>query len=156
MKFRIHYDVFTGLFLLIISLCFYFMSAGFPSEGKLFPVTIIVLLLLFSVLIMFSGIKKTLFNKEDTTSTNGENEEAFQKEQIKIPLITLFLIVVYIILIGYLGFFVSTILFMTTVLLLLKVKGIKGYLFTVIGTTLFLYILFVKLLHVAMPTGLLF
>ena len=49
---------------------------------------------------MVSGIKKTLSNKEGTTSINEENEEGFAKEQIKIPFISLVVTIVYIALIN--------------------------------------------------------
>ncbi len=151
---RIHSDLYSGIIILAFSVFFYFMSSDFPIEGKRFPITIIYLLILFAILIILSGVKKSIANVPDERKEDDKKSVTWQ--QMKTPFFILLITVGYIVLISILGFFISTILFLTSVLLTLKVKGIKGYLLTVIGTSAFLYILFVKLLNVSLPQGIFF
>jgi len=160
MKQRIHNDIIIGIFLVVVSIILYNISNDFPPEGRFYPKVVLIILFMFGVLITFDGLRKSIFNKSAPTSKDNKSAEAEENiikvRKLKLPFIVLILSILYVFLISFLGFFVSTIIFLVTILLLLKVKKVTEYLYAVIGTNIFLYLLFVKLLNVSLPEGLFF
>lgn len=71
-------------------------------------------------------------------------------------LLSMILIVVYVFIIAKLGFYVSTLLFLTLILWITKVRRLLTLVTVPIGTLLFLFLFFQKLLKVSLPTGIFF
>lgn len=153
---QLHHDVYAGVVILVTSLFFLVQAKEFPERAALFPYLILALFLFFAVLLLITGFRKTAMRKKDIEVPTADDEESLTIGMIKMPLLILVTVTAYVVLINFLGFFVSTALFMVGILYMLKLKSLKTYVLTILFTLLFIYLLFVKLLHVFLPTGLLF
>lgn len=141
-----------GLFLVAIGFFAGVMTLGFNvklMEGdpgpKLFPMIGIGGMIIFGICIFF---------QQSTTEKPHFSREAW------IKVITVFgLFALYVLMLKYIGYIISTLIILFIITTMFSkgknVSVIKRAIFTVI-ITLSVYILFVKILHVMLPTGLLF
>lgn len=135
-------NIILSIVLLLISGSFYFMIFQLPNEANLYPIFVVTVLLILSLILFF----KTYFNKEDEESSAFKNIEL---KQIIFVLITSGLYIAFINLIGYV---VSTVLYVLVALIGLKVDK-KNSIFISLGFCLFVYVLFKVLLKVPLPKG---
>lgn len=153
MKKIIHHDIYMGAGLLLISILAYVKATTMPDTGvATFPKMILILMIACSLFIVLGGMKKTkLLNagkmKKNSLITFGGT---------KLPLLSCSIIAVYAALINILGFFISTALFITVFMMFYRVKDVKKIILTIVGTTVFIYLLFSVQLNVQLPTGILF
>lgn len=138
--------VFAGLFFI---LTFDFPTVGQPKDvGPGFmPKVYASFLVFFSLILLFQGIKE---------KTKKENESDPLYQNMKIVVGTMILTIIYVFLIPYLGFYLISIIFMIIFLKFTKVKSVWTIIFVSLGTNLFIFTFFEKLLNVPVPTGLLF
>ncbi|WP_422484965.1 tripartite tricarboxylate transporter TctB family protein [Gudongella sp. DL1XJH-153] len=150
MKKKIHHDIYVGLFMGLISLLGYMRTAVMPTGADLFPKILFGLFGFFSLFILIKGIAKskilTSENRKDIITLSG----------LKWPLAALLIITAYTILLRYLGFFVSTIIYIPSFMFFYRYKKIPIMLVSVIGMMIFVYLVFVKQLNVQFPKGILF
>lgn len=153
---QLHHDVYAGVIILVTSLFFIVQAKGFPERAALFPYLILGLFIFFAILLLINGFRKTTMRAKAIDVPAADDEEQLSFNMIKMPVLILVTVTIYVILINVLGFFVSTAIFMIGILFALGMKSLKAYFLTIVFTLLFIYLLFVKLLHVFLPTGLLF
>ncbi len=160
MKAKLHHDVWISAALIIFSVAFFSLTISFPKQSAVFPRFFLVGLLLFSLIILAGGIRKTkLLKAADDKGNCGKlqgKEKNITFDELKNPLVGLAFIIAYIALINILGFFVSTALFLASLMLKLKIKNYLLVALTTIGVTAFVYVLFVSQLKLIMPKGILF
>ena len=152
----VHHDIYAGLVIAVMSLFFLLKTSELPERAALYPNLILYLFLFFAVLIIINGLKKSVEMKKDLEVPQAEDEERLTPTLIKGPVVLLIVVTGYVLLMGLLGFFASTALFMIAILYVLKLRSVKVYILTILFTLLFIYVLFVKLLNVFLPTGILF
>lgn len=152
----IHQDVFSGFIMLLVSVVFFMLTTDLPDRAALFPKFILSILLFFSIAIIINGFIKTAKAKKGEQVSKGDEEERITFSKVKRPLFFLFLLSIYVLLMNFLGFFISTSILIVVVLYLLHVRKLLTFIFTVLGINMFIYILFVRLLHVNLPQGILF
>ena len=132
-----------------LSLLFLFYSMDLPSSAALMPRILASMIILLSLGMAWQGIAahKRMINA-------GEREEI---PVINVKLVSLFLgfIVAYIALINVLGYFVATPLFIVGTYMYLRALSVKGALLVAAGFCILVYGVFVKVLYLPVPLGLL-
>lgn len=136
-------DLILSIVLISISGLVYLMISQLPKEASLYPIFVTTIFLILSIVLLF----KTYFtNQEDEESSNFANME------IKQLLFVLVVSGIYIALINIIGYVISTVLYVFTILLGLKTSRKKSA-FISLGFCLFVYALFKVLLKVPLPKG---
>jgi putative tricarboxylic transport membrane protein len=153
---KVHHDVYVGIVILLASIVLYIKTFEFIGEAAIFPRALLVLFLIFSIFLVYKGLKKTKQMREGLEIKYDGEEEELSFSILASPIFTLLMVALYVGLIGILGFFPTTILFIIAFLWYMGVKNWKVYIFTLFGLNLFIYILFVLQLNVQLPLGIFF
>lgn len=137
----------------IISIClgslFYYFTLDFPElkttdTGAAFlPRIYSGLLILFGVILLIQGLR-------DRTET------AKGVQTVKFALITMVIVLAYILIIPYIGFYIATVLTIFGLLFFSRVRKAITLICVPIGAVLFIFLVFEKLLKVTIPMGSLF
>ena len=154
---KIHNDVITSVFLILVSVFFIGASKTYTeAEAGMFPTIFAVLLILVSVLILIGGIKKSkLMNDASVPEANKPNNE-IPAQEMKNAVLMFGILLIYAIAILYLGFFVSTLIFMAGTMWLLKIRNPLILALVPLGLDLVIYFVMVQNLNVRLPHGFLF
>lgn len=138
--------VFAGLFFI---LTLDFPTIGQPKDvGPAFmPKVYASFLVFFSIILLIQGIRERL---------KKENDSEPLYENMAVVVGTMILTIIFVFLIPYLGFYLISIIFMMIFLKFTKVKSVWTIVFVSLGTNLFIFTFFEKMLNVPVPTGLLF
>lgn len=150
-KAKLHPDVVISVVALLFSLVLLFEIHGYPEEVKLFPRIFIYLFMAFMAITLFRGVRKTLAPERADSS-----EWWCRFETVKDPMITAAFVVVYVALIGLLGFYVSTALYLLGSMRYFGSKSWKVNIAVAAGMIGFCYVLFSRALSVTLPVGMLF
>ena len=143
---KIHSDVFIGALLLLFSVGVLVLAEQMPGNTNQFPVFVACVLAAFSAMIVFSGIKKTKL-----ALASGDVEKVFRNTGY--PIIVYGVICGYIALIDFVGFFVSTILFVPVLMFVYANTDIRRIIGVIVGICLFVYCLFEWQLGIRLPSG---
>jgi hypothetical protein len=143
---KINNDVYIGAVLLAISLFFYFEAAKIHPEAAQFPKLMLVALTIMSALLVALGIRKTL--RPELTL---KSDTLLKFKVVRTPLIVFGIVVFYMVLIRFTGFFIATAIFVPVFMVFYGVKSIRALIITDIALNLFVYGLFVRLLKVMLP-----
>jgi hypothetical protein len=136
--------IFTG------GIFLYQKAISFPLGGDIFPKFIIFVLMALAVIMIAERYYKKDTTGEETDKKSEEvNANKFQ------PYIIYLFVLVYLICISWLGFFTSTILFLPLVMIYFGFRDFKTIIIPTVIILLFIYLLFVRELHVPLPTGIL-
>lgn len=138
-----------GVIVIIIAGFFYAMTFDFPNlntndTGPAFlPRIYCGLLVLFGVILFIQGMR-------------DKKEQEEKEKTLGYALASMGIVLVYIIVMPIIGFYIATVLMILGLLMFSKVRS-KVILVTIpLGTVLFIFIVFVKLLKVSIPVGTLF
>lgn len=146
-------ETISGLLSILVGSFFYYLTLDFPSietdvlGAAFLPKLYSILLIIFGVILITKKLVKS--------NTNPENQEG-EFKGFFYGLSSMVIVLIYVLLLPYIGFYIATILVMLTLLYFLKVRKILVLLSVSVGVTLFVFILFEKLLKVPLPTGVLF
>ncbi len=137
----------------LISLVLLITSFTYPKESSEFPRFLTGLMLLFSLLMLVKNlrIKRELQDKEISEKTDG-----ILFKSLKVPVIVFSVTIAYVVGIIYIGYFVSSIIFLIGTM---SYFGKEKFWVKVVATGGFLLIvfaLFVSFLGLRLPQGLLF
>lgn len=157
-------DVFSGVFLLVVSVIMFITSFSFEAlttslVGPAFmPQIIAIVMAIFSVIIAVSGFKKSKSAIEPINAPEEVEEELIvtEKKSYKPVLISLALMIGYVALLSYVGFLIMTVVYIFLQMLLLShVTHRKIWLFLLISivTSATIYYLFRNVFYVMLPTG---
>lgn len=127
----------------------------YPKDVRLFPMVFLLFFLFFMVIVLIRGIKKTV-DKTKNAEAVPESEWWCKLETIRNPLITAAFIVVYVALIGIVGFYIASVLYMCSAMYYFGSKKILLNLAISVGTMVFVYALITWQLSVSLPMGLIF
>lgn len=145
-KSKVNIDVYLGIILMLFSGVFLYESFKMNKVAAEFPKIVLTLLLILSALLFFLGIRKTRHPELTLASDTLLNIKVIQA-----PLAVYAIIAIYILLIKYAGFFISTILCIPVIMVYYGIKKIRTILLTDIILNLFIYVLFVRMLNVMLP-----
>lgn len=154
MKAHLHYDVFVGAFLIVLSVCLFPMTLSFPDTAGIFPQFILVVLFILGIYTLFHGVKETKAERK-LIEEGQEVKQLFGWKENKLLMLGYVLIVAYILLIDVLGFFTSTTIFMVGYMFFLKMRKPLTLILVTVGVDCFIYFLFVMQLKLSLPSGLL-
>nr|WP_288744460.1 tripartite tricarboxylate transporter TctB family protein [uncultured Mediterraneibacter sp.] len=123
------------------------LGEGDPGAG-FWPMLLGALIIVFSAVLLISTIKnkKKLEEKTFTIST-----PANIRVYILFGVIILFCVILY-----FLGFYVGILLFIPTVMYLLEVRSVKRIVLTTVITLVAIYVLFGMLLNITLPAPVFF
>ena len=122
-----------------------------PSGAALFPRVLLIALFCFSIITFYRGIKKSIL----IVRTRNQ-KEVLTHSKLKLSLSILIVFIMYAISIKYLGFFVSTTIFLIGFLKFCGVQNFRKILISAIITDLLIYALFVVQFNIFFPKGILF
>lgn len=142
-------DVFLGIFCAAFAIVFLIQAAKYPGTAKIFPSVALLFMLLFSIIVLGSGIYKTI-------QTRTGKADYANPEMKKRPFYVFGSIVLYVYCLPKIGFFVSTAIYLPCAMLLYGQRKILPIVISTIFVLVFLYFVFVMQLNIYMPDGLLF
>ena len=158
-------ELLIGIALIIICLLIYSQSGNFPNFNEVhlnagsFPKTIAILLGLLSLFLIVSKVKELLSQKGNESKINiTENLKNLYKEY-RLPIITLIILFLYVFLMEYIGFILTTISFIIVTGLVIGPKRKKNVLVisaVAVLITISTYLFFENVLHVRFPSGFFF
>lgn len=140
-------EMILGYVLVVLSGIFYFLTFRLPENARIYPLFVITLLFLLSVLHLVLTYRKT----EDSDTSKAIKMTSEQKKR---GLLITVASAIYIALLPIIGYIVTTIIYIIGVLFSLDVDKKKAVLISVVFTAL-VYALFNNLLRVPLPKGLL-
>lgn len=146
-------ELFFAVSITVISLLLLITSFTYPAESSEFPRFLCGLMLIFSVLILVKALRLRRVTKENINTEGSSGSIMFK---LKVPVIVFSLTIAYVVGIMYIGYFVSSIIFLIGTM---SIFGRQGFLSKTIATAGFLlvvYALFVSFLGLRLPEGLLF
>lgn len=120
-----------------------------------FPRIILTLLMFFSVVnLIRTVIHYVAYQKSASTEDDGK-KTAINTEVVKRLLISLLFLIIYYVLLRFVGFVIPTVIFIIAMLILLTRKVNKFVFIFAIAATEILFVAFRLLLQVPLPTGVL-
>lgn len=144
MKKQFIYNLVAATVAILFAWIFYYESLDLPKVAYLFPRRLTYVITILAVALIIEAYYK--YRK-------GAQEE--REEGIKLLRASLFTgsIILYIFAIDFVGYFITTPLFIFGTMYFLKSTKIRNIIFISIGFTLFVYLLFVKFLNLPIPLG---
>ncbi|MFD1415736.1 tripartite tricarboxylate transporter TctB family protein [Oceanobacillus jeddahense] len=153
---KLHQDIFVGVFIILISVYFFIETIDFSAETAVYPRAILLIMIFFSILLLFQGVKKTRQIIKNEEVEESKEESTLTLSLLKRPSIGLLIITIYVLFINIIGFIVSTFLFFVVFLRFMGEKRIRMYVYIALAFNLFIYFLFAVQLNVQLPSGILF
>ncbi len=142
-------DIGVVAFIYAVCLLFLVMTLRLPSAAQTYPLFIIILLFALTTLY---AVQMAFAAKKSGITSGLEDFEGFLPKQF-FPILGM--VVVYLVIMYFAGFYIATLLFMAACLLFLKVPKWQILLSTAIILVL-VYCAFTLFLKVKLPMGLLF
>ncbi|MGM0499311.1 MAG: tripartite tricarboxylate transporter TctB family protein [Bacillota bacterium] len=159
-------DRIVSVFMICLSALAYYGSRSFSDMAKIFPTYIIYVLAALSIMLLIKTLNKDNYKhiEKEVDEETGEVKEVVEKADVvtidkegkKRVLITIISTVFYIYIMNYLGFFVTTYLFMFILFNLLKIDNLMVKIFVPLFTSAFVFLIFRVFLTVPTPRGIFF
>jgi putative tricarboxylic transport membrane protein len=134
-------------FFLIVSIVLYLQTLTFPANSEVGPAVVprlwILMIIPLSLLLLFRT-----FKRQEKVEANGP--------RMDIVLVFIGFLVVYLLVMNYIGYFISTFLFIVVGMLYLGYKNQKVTFIVATSWIVFSYVIFYKILFVSLPLGKLF
>ena len=146
-KFSIVREVWLGLFLVAFSGFFLKQCDNLNQKAAQYPRIILTILLIFSAALLVQGIWYS-FRPEAYQEKYGKSKQDVNWNVISNPLIVFAATAVYLALFHFTNFFIATAVFVPLIMLIFRERRVLPILLTTVGLELFVYLMFVKLLHV--------
>ena len=141
-------DLVIGIIAIIIGVAAFIEAQKFPSDTQSYTFFATIVFTLLGIILTVSSIVNA---KKPSPGTEEVSLKSFTN-----PLLMFLIVLVYTILIGLLGFFTSSIIFMLGTMYFMGYRRPLPMILTTIGLLGFVYFLFVIQLKVCLPTGILF
>lgn len=159
-------DRIVSIFMICLSALAYYGSRSFLGMAKIFPTYIIYVLVVLSTMLLIKTFNKDNYKhiEKEVDEETGEVKEVVEKADVatidkegtKRVLITIISTVFYIYIMNYLGFFVTTYLFMFLLFNFLKIDNLMVKIFVPLFTSAFVFLVFRIFLTVPTPRGIFF
>ncbi len=147
-KIRIHQDVYISAVLLVFSAYVFYLTSKMKEQAARFPRIALTVFVILIIWVLLDGIRKSV---RMTSGKDISDQRLLIWAQNRMPYALFLITVLYAVLMKYIGFFVSTALFMPAVMLFFRNRNIKMIIGVTGGTLIFVYILFVQMLHAQLP-----
>lgn len=139
--------------MIIISALLVYGSFNYPPQSAQFPRFLMVLQLVFSVMLLIRALRLPASNAGQSINSHSEADTAGAK--LWVPLQIFLSVSAYILAIEYIGYFVSTALFLCGSMAFFGRNRLMTMLSVTAACLLIIYLLFVVLIGIRMPAGLL-
>lgn len=139
-------DRIIAFIIIILSLGLYRVSIEFPKGADIFPQVALGSMIFLAVILIILDLKK----KQQNSKPQGRKTGWLR------PYLIFALTTLYIVSITSIGFFVSTCIFIVVIMFYLGLRKLLNYVITLMVIVVFYYLLFIRLLHVPLPQGLIF
>lgn len=138
-----------GVVVVMYAICafFYSMTVQLKPESQTYPTFTIVLLFGLTTLYLL----QMLFRAKKFGVESGK-DEVFKNFKAKQFFVCFVMVVLYLVMMKYLGFYISTVIFMAVVLLFLKVPVLHSAI-VLVAIILLVYLAFGLFLKVKLPQG---
>lgn len=146
-------DLVTGIAAIFLALFIFFETRGYPPPRGTEPGPAFFPMLLAGVLIIVGCIviyQAFTADKGKKTGIGLEAKKAIMTPGSRNVVVTLVATIVYIIVLGYLGFVPATLLFLFVLMATLGVPILKSFVFS-FAATIFVFYLFSNILKVILP-----
>jgi putative tricarboxylic transport membrane protein len=144
---RIHADVYVGVFLEIICLLFWILANGFRvSDAAMWPRAVIIIVVLLSGIMIARGVLRT-----KAAWAEGAQVMALDINDLPGVLVAVIVMIVYAVAMKFVGFFISTAIFLPSSMFVLGQRKWLVLIGTTVGIELFVWFLFVYQLKLRMP-----
>ncbi|MBO6041083.1 MAG: tripartite tricarboxylate transporter TctB family protein [Oscillospiraceae bacterium] len=140
-------EVWLGLFLMAFSGFFLKQCDNINQKAAQYPRIILTILLVFSAALFLQGVWYS-FRPEAYREKYGKNMQAVNWNVVFHPLVVFAAAAVYLALFHFTNFFIATAVFVPVIMLIFRERRVLPILLTTVGLELFVYLMFVKLLHV--------
>lgn len=146
-------NIASGIVSIVIGGLFYFLTFSFPKietdvlGPDFLPRFYCILLILFGLILVIQGVIK---------KNSNEETEIQRGKTVGYALSSMAIVFLYIIVLPYIGFYISTVLAMVALLYFSKIRKLPVLVGVPLAVALFVFIIFEKLLKVPVPTGSLF
>lgn len=149
-NFRIVREVWLGLGLSLFSLFFLRQCDGLNQRTAQYPKIMLTILLLLSAALLLQGLYYS-FQPEQYQRRYGKSNKSIQWNVVTQPLFVFGASIVYLCLFYFTNFFLATAIFVPLLMWIFGERRVMPILLTTIGLELFVYLVFVQLLHVYFP-----
>ena len=143
-------ELIVGLCMIILEAVLFIASRNIPARSASYPMTLIVIAFVLTYTFMSRcvvRIRKEGIKKEEQTGEPGAMLQV---------IVTMGFIILYLIVMPYLGFVIATLVFVAGIMLYLGMRNILVLIFVPIGVTLFGYLVFNNILYIFLPRGVIF
>ncbi len=144
--------ILSSVLIIVTSLFFFFNTLGFKKLAsqiigpEFMPRLYAFLLIGLSIILIIQSYMKN----------EGKDRETSGRGYFKYSIITMLFLGAYIIIIPIIGFYISTIIFVVSMLLFSRVRNKIVLAVIPVATSIFIYVFFSILLNVNMPSGFIF
>lgn len=149
-KFSIVREVWLGLGLVLFSLFFLWQCNNLNQRSAQYPRIMLSVLMVLSAAMLIQGLFYT-FQPERYYRRYGKSNKSIQWNVVTHPLFVFGATIVYLVLFHYINFFVATALFVPLLMFIFGERKVLSILITTVGLEVFVYLIFVQLLHVYFP-----
>ncbi len=139
-------DIGVVAFFYLVSIYFYMQTIKLPESSQTYPRFTVTLVFGLTTLYLVQMIARAVKNG---TESGADDFKDFQPVQF---FVCFFATILYLIMIHFFGFYISTVIFMVAVLLFLRVKPL-AILISVVVIMALIYFAFQKFLGVRLPVG---
>ena len=149
-------DLYLGGFLILLSVLSYIESLSYPYESAYFPRFIIMLLAILGVATVVKEIikhKKASDIKQSETSSRDEKIAFWMIPKVRKVALMIFSSLVYMVVMNYVGFFVTTSVYLPIMMRFLGIRKLKTLFLSTFVVVFVIYMLFVAFLNVPFPEG---
>lgn len=140
-----------GVILVFYAVCAFFYSQTIKLKSSIQTYPKFIVIVLFGLTTLYL-IQMIINAKRFGVESGKEDFKEFQAKQF---FVSLALTILYLLAVNYIGFYVSTLVFLVSSLLFLKVKPVPTAIATVV-ILLLVYLAFTLFLKVKLPKGILF
>jgi hypothetical protein len=156
----------TGSLLLLFTLTLYLLvpsqiatieSVKLSLSPSFYPLLVIALTGIVSIIYLITSFLEERNNtSEPSVAAAGDKNRPFLSDEAKRTLTTMAIILVFIYLIEYLGFFIAAPIGLAAMMYLMGNRRILNYIFMVVLVPPVTYVVFEKLMGVILPRGVLY
>ena len=149
-NFSVVREVWLGLGLSLFALFFLWQCNNLNQRAAQYPRIMLTILLILSAALLVQGIYYS-FQPGRYHNRYGKSNKSIQWKVVIHPLFVFGTTLVYLALFHYINCFVATALFVPLLMWIFGERSVLPILLTTVGLELFVYLVFVQLLHVYFP-----
>jgi len=149
-------DLYLGGFLILLSVLSYIETLSYPYESAYYPRFIIMLLAILGVATVVTEIiklKKATDIKQAEKSSKDEKIAFWMIPRVRKVTMMIFGSLVYMVVMNYVGFFVTTSVYLPVMMRLLGIRKLRTVFLSTFVVVFVIYMIFVAFLNVPFPEG---